>query len=297
MKITTRIKILLKKYLPSNTFSYIRKLYDVTFVKIIPIIFYFRARNFKKEIIVPLSYFGHDFSIIINPKNGFLDAQIYVYKKYETHILKEIMNHVHDGDTVIDIGANIGHHSLFMSRLVGENGKVVAFEPITYIREQFEKSIRLNNMKNIVVESVAIGEKESTEKIHFNEGSVASSSIVNSYGSNKGEDIHVVTLDSFSLTPSFIKLDIEGYELFALKGGEQTISRNRPVILMEYSPIYYRASNKTHSEEIISFFHKHNYDIYDIEDGMKKITDDNNFIYSFDEGLRSQTNIICVPKK
>lgn len=296
MKITTRIKVLLKKYLPSTLFSYIRKLYDATFVKIIPVLFYFRARNFKKEMVVPLSYFGHDFYIVIDPKNGFLDAQIYVYKKYETHILKEIMNHIHKGDTVIDIGANIGHHSLFMSRLVGENGKVIAFEPITYIREQFEKSILLNHIKNITIEPVALGERESTEKIHFSEGSVASSSIVNDVGGDKGETIRVVTLDSLSLSPTFIKLDVEGYEFFALRGGEQTISKNHPVILMEYSPIYYRASNKTHSKEIISFLRKHNYNIYDIEDKLKEIVDDEGFVHSFDDGLRSQTNIICVPK-
>jgi FkbM family methyltransferase len=296
MKLTTSIKISIKRYLPAFLFKCIHTIYNITIAKFEGILFAFRIRGFTEKMVVPLSYFGHSFSLLINPKNGFLDKQIYAYKKYEVHILEEMMKNIHRGMTVLDVGANIGHHSLFMSRLVGATGKVIALEPMLAMREQFEKSIALNSITNINIEPLALGEKESTETIYINKGSVASSSIVNTSKGDTEETIHVVTLDSLSLAPSFMKIDVEGYEYFALQGGEETVAQQHPVILLEYSPIYYRKSNPSHSKDIITFLRRHNYSIFDLEDGHKKIIDDSAFISSFAEGLRSQTNIICIPK-
>ena len=125
MKLTTRAKIILRKYFPSFVFQAVRKVHDRTIAKIAPSLFALRIRGFTEETIVPLSYFGHSFSLLINPKNGFLDKQIYAYKKYEVHILTEMKRQIQAGDTVLDIGANIGHHTLFMASLVGSEGRVV----------------------------------------------------------------------------------------------------------------------------------------------------------------------------
>ncbi len=239
MKLTTSIKIRIKQYLPSFIFKSIHTIYNITIAKLELMVFAFRIRGFNEKMIIPLSYFGHSFSLLIDPKNGFLDKQVYAYKKYEVHILEEIMKNVKSGATVLDIGANIGHHSLFMSRLVGDTGKVIAFEPMAAMREQFEKSIALNGTTNITIEPLALGEKESVEKIYINQNIVASSSIVNTSKGDTEETIRVVTLDSLSLVPSFMKIDVEGYEYFALQGAEKTITKYHPTILLEYSPIYY----------------------------------------------------------
>ncbi len=300
MKSTTQIKILSKKHLPNFLFLFIRKLYDLTLLKIIPWIFTFRIKNFKEEMVIPLSYFGHNFSIIINPKNGYLDAQVYLYKEYERHIVKEIMRNLKDGDVVLDVGANIGIHSLFMSKCVNKSGKVVSFEPISYIRNQFERSVLLNKIENITVLPFALGEKEAIEIIHVREGNVGGSSLLGESTSTKDEEIKVVSLDSLNLSPNFIKMDVEGYEYLALLGSESTIKKYKPKILMEYSPIYYRMKGsslfKNHDEKIIKFFRDNNYDIYDLEDGRRRVVDDSSFVKSFGDNLRSQTNIICIPR-
>ena len=295
MRITTKIKIFTKKNLPESIFLSTQKLYNATIAKSVLYIFNFRARNFKEEKVVDLSYFGNSFKLVINPKNEHLDKWIYVYNSYETTILEEIMKNIKKGDKVLDVGANIGHHSLFMSRLVGEKGTVTAFEPISFLRSQFEKSIKINQIKNIKISSLALGEKESSETIYICESNVAGSSLVNSSKGGKEEFIHVAPLDSLSLTTSFIKIDVEGYEYFVLKGAEETIKRSRPTILLEYSPLYYERTNPTHKKEIITFLRKYNYEIFDLEDSRKKVINDEEFLSSFNKDLRAQTNIICIP--
>ncbi|OIO31238.1 hypothetical protein AUJ77_00305 [Candidatus Nomurabacteria bacterium CG1_02_43_90] len=296
MKTTSKIKFIIKRNLPDFLFTFIKAIYNATIAKSISVVFTLRAYNFKKETLINLNYFGFSYKLYINPKNGYLDKWLYVYKCYETHILKEIMNNIKKGDTVLDIGANIGHHSLFISKVVGDKGNVISFEPISFLREQFEKSTSINKSANVTVMPLALGEKESKETIHICESNTAGSSIVNFSAVGKKESIKVVTLDSLSLNPSFMKIDVEGYEYFVLKGAEETIKKNHPKILLEYSPLYYAKTNPSHQKEIITFLRNNNYDIYDLDEERKKIVDDVDFISSFNQGFKAQTNILCVQK-
>lgn len=128
--------------------------------------------------------------------------------------------------TAIDVGAHIGLFSYWM----GKDFELVhAFEPVKAHRDCFEKNVGIP--RHVQMHACALGETEGTVAMH-----TAPTSSGDSWVDGAG-DIPMKTLDSFELeNVDWIKLDCEGFELFALKGGEQTIKRWHPCIMVEQKP-------------------------------------------------------------
>jgi FkbM family methyltransferase len=143
---------------------------------------------------------------------------------YQLHKLLEAYKYSKGTTLAIDVG---GHCGLWSKELVKLFDNVVAFEPVQEHRECYVKNVKANNY---TLHPVALGEKEGTCSIHTSKGS-SGDSWVDGTG-----DIPVKTLDSFNLDPDFIKLDCEGYEYFALKGGEEMLKRAKPCIIVEQKP-------------------------------------------------------------
>jgi len=135
------------------------------------------------------------------------------------------------GSTVIDLGAHIGIHTITMSKKVGPLGLVIAFEPQFKIFRELIHNLKLNNCsQNVIALRNAVGDEQRLIEMSVcdpkNEGGT-------SIGSG-GDSAYMVTLDSLNLNyVSFIKMDVESYELKVLQGAKETIKRNRPVIVFE----------------------------------------------------------------
>ena len=123
----------------------------------------------------------------------------------------------------VDIG---GHCGLWSKELIKIFDHVHAFEPMAAHRECFVENVP----ERYTLHPCALGEKAGHISLHSTEGSSGDTWI------NGEGQIPMLTLDSFNLSPDFIKLDCEGYEYFALKGGEETIKRCKPVIIVEQKP-------------------------------------------------------------
>jgi FkbM family methyltransferase len=129
------------------------------------------------------------------------------------------------GETYIDIGANIGVTSIPGAIVVGDSGKVVAFEPHPKTAKYLRENIALNKLSNIEVHNCALG--------HFlgmtyftNKSSDDMNKIVNTHESNI--QVPIMPLDSFTQQYdqiSLLKVDVEGYEKFILAGAEQSITK------------------------------------------------------------------------
>lgn len=131
------------------------------------------------------------------------------------------------GGTVADIGACLGDHTATYSKLVGPGGSVHAFEPNPVALECLA-----HNMKpygNVVVHGKALGSGVGRVAVIENDN-LGMATIV------PGNSVEMTTLDS-EAAPwerlDFVKIDAEGYELDILKGGERTVGRLRPVMLIE----------------------------------------------------------------
>jgi FkbM family methyltransferase len=160
------------------------------------------------------------------------DYQI-VYGQQEKSFLRVKPQH---GDVVLDVGAHIGTYTLRYSRLVGSEGAVIAFEPEPSNRRILRWNIRLNHAQNVTVRSEALGDFHGKGRLKL-----SAFTGVHSF-TRTSDEIHqtgeilvpIITLDELNLDRvNLVKIDVEGYELEVLKGGEKMIKHFRPTMQIE----------------------------------------------------------------
>ncbi len=150
----------------------------------------------------------------------------------ERRVFSELLQHVKPGDTVWDVGANVGTHAVIFAKKVGSEGNVVAFEPEPGTRSTLEHNIALNRLANVQVLSFALGGTDSQQTLFVDSrpGS-GKHSLVATDGYHETA-IEVCTGDSLTESlsggiPNVVKIDVEGYELQVLKGMVNTLADQR----------------------------------------------------------------------
>jgi FkbM family methyltransferase len=144
----------------------------------------------------------------------------------EIKILKFILNYLKSGEVSYDIGANVGVYTTFMAKKVGENGLVVAFEPEINNFRYLKKNIEINNLNNVIAYPIALGD-ESHDGILYGEGPC--SRILTSRRDLNGRNVKIIPGDKLVINdeiplPRVVKIDVEGYEYFVIKGLKETLS-------------------------------------------------------------------------
>ena len=156
------------------------------------------------------------------------------------------LNLVKNGETVIDIGANRGYYTLLFSHLVGNSGQVHAFEPVPPTFKKLSQTIdNQARYKNWQLNQKAVGNSQETITIYMpgNDDGQASMTTHQSASWSRSESItkyecEMITLDDYAHSNlnqglDFIKCDVEGAELLALKGAIKTIKTYLPLIYLE----------------------------------------------------------------
>lgn len=152
---------------------------------------------------------------------------------YEFAMLQAMASCLCEDDLVLDVGANIGNHTLYLASVAGL--KVVAFEPNPELCVPFRKAITLNGLDNkVTLHEVGVGATEG--KAHFAEikpENLGGQSLV--LDDSNTSEISVINLDSLDLEEKVtaIKIDVEGMELSVLKGATTLISRDKPYLFIE----------------------------------------------------------------
>lgn len=296
----SKIKYSLKKFLPKMIFDLILELWQKILVRIIDVVDNVRLKNFKTYRAKKIAHRGQEFSLYISPKNGFIDKHIYLYGAYEPQILDLIARYLKKGGVFIDIGANIGQHSMFAASIVGVRGKVYSFEPIPYIFNQILDSARINHFDSIIsAHNVALGEKNRTATLYVDKSNIGGSSVVKADRKDSSEITIDIKRGDDVLNNiqhiNMIKMDVEGYEHEALLGMQKTITLYKPIIILEFSGQMYSFKGNNDGDKILSFLEKIGYDIYDVGNYMKKIISKDAFLSEFTLG-RNQCDILCLPR-
>ncbi len=177
-----------------------------------------------------------------------------------------------DGPDVLalDVGACFGTFSLALAAILeSRGGRVLAFEPQTWLWRCVVGSIALNDLTNAECRNMAVGAvsgictvpgMDNTKQASF--GSVPIREFVNDKSwdieapadTSADYQVPLVTLDSLNLSPNLIKIDTEGMELLVLQGAEETIGRSRPVLYVEHI--------KTDEAALVKWFESHDYVSY-----------------------------------
>ena len=160
----------------------------------------------------------------------------YFEKKALDYIFHEVLN----GDvgryirnkTVLDIGANIGNHTLYFALECGA-GKVYSFEPMDKVYSILEKNVEINSLQNIVeLHHVGVGSRTAKAKMRHFEKTNMGATIIDY---NESGDIPMVAVDELKIQGdiAFVKVDVEGFEMEVFNGMNKTIEQHKPFIMAE----------------------------------------------------------------
>lgn len=158
---------------------------------------------------------------------------------FEPEIVEVAKQYITEGSTVLDVGANFGQMTLFFSQFVGEKGRVISFEADDFSCSVLEKNIAANSRTNIMPICKAVYNK-SGEVMFYPVPDFKRFSAYGSYGldpnAKQGRKVETLAIDSLNIQSpiSFMKVDVQGSDLFVLQGAIETIRRHQMPIIFEY---------------------------------------------------------------
>jgi FkbM family methyltransferase len=214
---------------------------------------------------------------------------------YENETILLFKKNVRDGMTVLDIGANIGFHTLILAKLVGKTGKVFAFEPSQRLFDILHKNIKHNQFSNITAIKSAVSNQNGKTKLFINEHSNCNNKLFDN-GSDKYEEVDLLTIDTYlkgETKIDFIKIDIEGAEALAFQGMMETIKKWKPIIYSEFVPRNIKRYG-THAKDMLESLEQVGYLFIDTLDKSKTVLNTKQLMERYPENDEIlATNIYC----
>ena len=185
---------------------------------------------------------------------------------HEENTTKLFKQTVKEGDTVVDLGANIGYFTLLAASLVGEKGKVYAFEPEPRNYNYLAKNIELNSYNNVFAIQKAVSDKNAKTKLYICPYDTGHHTIKQYEGirdykpefltkEEKFIEIETIILDDFFKDKEqlidVIKMDVEGAEMLALSGMDKIIKQSKNLkMFIEFFPLLIRKMGSSPEEFI-----------------------------------------------
>jgi len=156
-------------------------------------------------------------------------------EKYESDVFQSILNTVKRGQTILDVGSWIGPYTLLFSKLVGHDGKVIAFEPFPLTFKILLDNLEKNNISNVTTENICLG--SSVGKVGL-KGSGKDVSMVTWDETEVLQTVQCTTIDKYckdnKIVPDGIKIDVEGAEGLVIEGAKNVIKSHSPWVLLEF---------------------------------------------------------------
>ena len=210
-----------------------------------------------------------------------------VSDKYERDLLEKLIK---PGMNIVDVGANVGVYTKFLSMLTGKTGKVYAFEPdpLNFIRLQ--NHVRYIN--NVLIKNAAIGAQSGSANLYISDDLNVDHRTFDSGDGRKKITVPLLSLDDYfppGKRIDLIKIDVQGYEMSVLMGAKRLLRENTDIkILMEFWP-YGLIKASVNPSEMIEFIHsfgfkiriptRKGWDLYDISKvNSNEISNYHNFI-------------------
>jgi len=191
---------------------------------------------------------------------------------------KEVIEkQIKKGDVILDIGANIGFYTLIMAKLVGEKGKVYAFEADPTNFEILKKNVEVNGYKNIVLVNKVVSNKNEKIKFYVDRGNTAGNSLFNG-DKEEYNEVDAIKIDDYfpnNKKIDFIKIDIEGSEGRAMKGMVNLLEKNKEIKIV--TEVYPQLLNDVGKEEginakdYLNLLQEKNFKLYDVDEKNKSI--------------------------
>lgn len=224
-----------------------------------------------------------------------IDFAIFLQGAFEPSTARALKHLISPGDTVLDIGANIGAHTLAMAESVGDTGRLLAFEPTEYAFSKLTRNIALNP---------SLAERISAFQTMLVERDTAAleEKISSSWPLRSSDDLHQVhraremttagaaarALDSILAEQNIskvdcIKIDVDGHETKVFRGARETLATHSPVIVMELAP-YALEEFGSNIRELLSLLREAGYAFYSETTNQKYSDDDAELVRHIPDG-------------
>ena len=250
-----------------------------TKIKILIASFVQKTINVFYKDISSMSVIKNDIHWDLDLREG-IDFSIFMFGYFEKETTKALSRLIKEGDVVIDIGANIGAHSLNMAKNVGEKGMVYAIEPTNYAFNKLEKNISINpaiSNRIITKHLLLIPDIDKTNDIDGiysswplkqdkNKHHVHCGIKMSISGAEKNTLDNIVNDQEISKI-DIIKLDVDGNELDVLISGSKSIAKFKPTFVMELGPDQYEENNNF--DKVIQLMVSMGYDFYSLNEAVK----------------------------
>jgi len=251
------------------------------------------SRDLKASIKNGIAWLTGEDIAIYTSADSYIEWSILTTGTYENEINKLIRISLKAGETALDIGGNIGLQSLRMSQCVGNEGKVIAVEPLGYLQEKFRRNMALNKAENITLLPYALSDEEgevefTIDSSSWNQGTFSLNK--NAPGAEK-QVVLIKIPDSVPEVSSLeavhlIKIDVEGFEFQVLRGLKQTIEKHKPRIIFEYDKGYWDNTGQAIAGCFL-FLQQMNYTLYQITPVGCTLLADSTMVES--------GNLFCMP--
>lgn len=220
-----------------------------------------------------------------------------IYEEYETEfVIKEIKA----GDVVLDIGANIGYYTLIFSKLVGEHGKVFAFEPDPANFVLLRRNVEENGYKNVVLINKAVSDRNGKIKLFLSENNLADHRIYDSHDGRRFVEVESIKLDDYfeknGIKINFIKMDIEGAEYGAVQGMASLLKETKNLkMISEFWPFGLKNAG-VEPQKYLRTLGANGFKIYELNEKQKttKCVDMARILKTYSVEKQNHTNLFCV---
>lgn len=218
------------------------------------------------------------FRMVLDKRDPDVSRQIHEHGWYvdERFDIKVFRKHLRSRMTVLDLGANVGFYTFLARSIIGERGRVFAFEPYPRNSELIRASIRRNKYNNITLVEAAVSDKNGRASLYLSPDASSENSLLD-LNFQKVMTVDVITVDEYfekevgDTKVDFIKMDIEGSEYRAFMGMSKLLSCNESITLMlEFWPNGFRRDNQD-PYEFLETIVKSGFDIRFIDNVKQKI--------------------------
>jgi FkbM family methyltransferase len=228
--------------------------------------------------------------MLFNRNDRYIGKSLNLYGEYSEGEIDVFRQIVKPGSLVVEVGANIGTHTLFFARQVGLEGAVVAFEPQRVVFQSLCANMALNSVTNVQCFHKAVGAEQGEILVpSLNPMREENYGGLSVEGSQQGEPTPMVTVDSLNLDRcTLLKVDVEGMERQVLAGAAKTITKCRPILYVEND-------RREKAAELVHFIDEFEYAMYW---HLPPLFNPDNFLHNPTNvfGNTVSINMVCIHK-
>ena len=203
-----------------------------------------------------------------------IDWNLLFRGEYEPHLRNLFERLLESGAVAVDVGANVGAHTLTLARLVGSTGRVLAFEPNPAIRSRLERNVAMNSLENVDIYDCALGDIEAQMHLRVpaaDSKEAANPGMASLVALDTPHDlvkVDVAILDGLWASTGLqrldlVKIDVQGYEAPVVRGMAALIKKFEPVVIFEYEDWAWRKAG-TSFDDIAEMFDQQSYALWQI---------------------------------